>query len=254
MTNQNLCFDLHVIRVVSDGSQQHPQNNAAYNNSYNWNIHKNINYVVPEDYPYDYFDSKFFWILKETFNYMNSLWLNGEAVPHEWNQVPKDNQKKINNNNDNSSSILWIDKSDGEISQIEIKLKKDHNISIDFVETFAEAEKYIFKSKKKVESSSSVFQIVCRGYYRDEDKNPLDILKLLDFLEWRHVPVLVFTSNKVNLRNHLETQAPSMNIRGWTNRLFITTTSMHLLNRIEKNLSGKTINQTSRNDQNQHDD
>ena len=95
----------------------------------------------------------------------------------------------------------------------------------------------IYHGTKLESKPSSTFQIICRGYYRDENKNPLNLLDLLDELDIRKVPVLVYTQDKSGLQKHLENQAPSMGIRNWKQRLFITNDEQELINKLKEKIS-----------------
>ncbi|CAF4412295.1 unnamed protein product [Rotaria magnacalcarata] len=108
-----------------------------------------------------------------------------------------------------------------------------NDIKFDFYETLSSAEEHVLRLKHKIKSSSN-FQIICRGYYRDENKNPLDLLKFLNANELSHVPVVVFTKDKNGLISHLEKQAPSMDIRDWDHRLFITSSSQELITKVKE--------------------
>ncbi|CAF3580869.1 unnamed protein product [Rotaria sordida] len=86
---------------------------------------------------------------------------------------------------------------------------------------------------------SSTFHIICRGYYKDEDKNPLHLLRFLSDNSLSHVPVLVFTHDKSGLLTHLQSEAPSMAINDWKQRLFITGNHEELIKNIKEKIANK---------------
>jgi hypothetical protein len=120
------------------------------------------------------------------------------------------------------------------------QLTSDTDVKIDFCETLSEAENYILKHVDKTKSST--FQIICRGYYKHENKNPLNLLHFLNNHALYHIPVLVFTKDKSGLLTHLQHQAPSMGINDWQQRLFITKSSEKLVKKSKENMTNKHNN------------
>ncbi|CAF1245666.1 unnamed protein product [Rotaria sp. Silwood1] len=104
------------------------------------------------------------------------------------------------------------------------------------------AENYLQKTMEKIKSSSSPFQIICRGYYKSEDKNPLNLLFFLDRSHLKWVPVIVFTQDKEGLMYHLQNQAPSMSIQDWKDRLYIVNNSTDLIAKVKSNIKNKRGN------------
>ncbi|CAF4984596.1 unnamed protein product [Rotaria sp. Silwood1] len=229
MANQQLCLDAHTVKIVTEASRHRIQPNTTIHNPYDWNVDKDKAYYIPPDYAFDSFDHTFFWKSHETFNYMDSIWQQGYVVPFESNA----STKEIDND---QPSILWIDRKSSDNSKIEERLKHKQNVTIDYCETFSQGKNHLLTHRDKIKLSSR-FQIISRGYYTDEDKNPLNLLQLLNDLQLSHVPVLVFTGNKINAENKLQNQALSMNIYDWQERLFITDKSEELVKKIKDNIS-----------------
>jgi hypothetical protein len=131
--------------------------------------------------------------------------------------------------------ILWIDKKSDDIIHVMKQLTSDKSVKIDFCETLLEAENHLLRHLDKIKSSST-FQIICRCYYKHENKNPLNLLQFLNNHGLNCIPVLVFTQDKCGLLHHLENQAPSMGINDWKQRLIITDNSEKLVRRSTENM------------------
>ncbi|CAF0987127.1 unnamed protein product [Rotaria sordida] len=242
MCNMQLCYNIHIIKVACDDSSL--QRDTSILNPYDWNVDKNKRCYIPQNYPYQNFDYKFFWKLNDSFNYFISISQNGQVVPFVWKTT-----KTVNSNVEHHTAvspknevqilfILWIDKKTSENGHIEKRLKNDKNVKIDFCETLPRAEAHILKHKDKI-TLSSTFHIICRGYYKDEDKNPLHLLRFLSDNSLSHVPVLVFTHDKSGLLTHLQSEAPSMAINDWKQRLFITGNQEELIKNIKEKIANK---------------
>src|SRR6185437_9760854 len=140
------------------------------------------------------------------------------------------------------SYIFWIDKKSEENIQVMNQLTNDKGLQIDFSETFSMAKDHLQRHIQKIKSSSSKFQIICRGYYRNEDKNPLDLLRFLNNHQLEQIPVIVFTQDKQGLQNHLQSQASTMGIYDWRDRLYITEYSKELITKIKANITSNLGN------------
>ena len=140
--------------------------------------------------------------------------------------------------NDQSSkkcNILWIDEASESNGSVANYIKQTKNVEVEFFETFSQAENYLLANSTKIRVPG-MFQIITRGYHRSENKNPLDLLQILNRLRLYKVPVLVFTQDKMGLLNHLNNQASSMNTNDWRQRLFVTNNSSELLQKLEENI------------------
>jgi len=140
--------------------------------------------------------------------------------------------------NDQSSKkckILWIDEASESNGSVANYIKQTKNVEVEFFETFSQAENYLLANSTKIRVPG-IFQIITRGYHRSENKNPLDLLQILNRLRLYKVPVLVFTQDKMGLLNHLNNQASSMNTNDWRQRLFVTNNSSELLQKLEENI------------------
>ncbi|CAF0874527.1 unnamed protein product [Rotaria sp. Silwood1] len=248
MCNPQLCCDLYAIKMVYDEFVH--EKDTSILNRYDWNVDKDKRYYIPPNYPYQCFDYKFFWNLNDTFNYFTQISQNGQIVPFIWRSI-----KTVDNNIENhkagsskterpTSFILWIDKKNHENAHIEKRLRSEKNVKIDFYEALSRAEAHMLKYKHKIKLSST-FQIICHGYYKEENKNPLNILSFLNDNSLSHVPVLVFTNDKVDLQTRLQSQAPSMGINDWKQRLFITGNHEELIKKIKETIADKSSDNKS---------
>ncbi|CAF2935817.1 unnamed protein product [Rotaria sp. Silwood2] len=232
MTDQQRCQDLHSIKVVADDSHRRRQQpNNIINNTWTWNNYKDVKFYIPQNYNYNFFDYTFFWNLNNTFDYFGS-----NASTAQTTQSGPDRAATAASSD--SPRILWIDKKNNDSSNVEKQLSGDKHVKIDFFEKFSQAEDHLLRNKDKIKSSSKL-QIICRGYYKDENKNPLNLLHLLNQHNLKYVPILVFTQDKSGLNHHLQKQAPSMGIDDWKQRLFITSSSEELVTKIKENISNK---------------
>ncbi|CAF1229595.1 unnamed protein product [Adineta ricciae] len=231
------CQDLHAIKIVENGQYKH--NDIDILNPYHWSIDSNKKFFIPTDYLHHDIGYKFFWKLDDTFNYFNSVWNNTQLENFQWNKIfPKTHsqpKKLAIQNAQTKSFVLWIDKKTHEQAQIEQKMDNQH-IHFNFCETMSKAEHHLLTHAKKIKTSSS-FQIICRGYYKDENKNPLDLLKFLHHHHLHRVPVTVFTQDIDGLKMHLQHQASSMDVHDWKRWLFITNSSQELINHMKQNIT-----------------
>ncbi|CAF3651357.1 unnamed protein product [Rotaria socialis] len=131
--------------------------------------------------------------------------------------------------------ILWIDKKDGENDIIAKHLESNGHIHIEFFETFSSLQNYLQKSTRPIKSSP--FQIISRGYYKNEDKNPLDLLLFLNQNDLKHVPVIVFTKDKSGLETRLASQGSSKGVYDWKDRLCIITNPKELIAKCKSNIA-----------------
>ncbi|CAF3819465.1 unnamed protein product [Rotaria magnacalcarata] len=231
MCNKDLCQDLHTIQLVDNGTARLRTTDVV--NPYNWSDHKHKPYYIPPNYPYQDFDFTFFWKLNDTFNYFANMWSQETTVPPVWGPLPTDDIVRsdrtpvLPKNEVQMSFILWIDKHNIANTHIEQRLTIDRDVKVDFCETYTRGEAHISRLRERIRSSST-FQIICRGYYKEENKNPLNLLQFLNSNGLSHIPVIVFTQDKSSLTNHLERQAPVMGLHDWQQRLFITNSSEEL--------------------------
>ncbi|CAF4977297.1 unnamed protein product, partial [Rotaria sp. Silwood1] len=143
-----------------------------------------------------------------------------------------------NNNTDYYAESNYVDPSNSYNSYEDPNYSGNYYSDYGFQEPVVYAEDYLSRKKDEIKSSSKL-QIICRGFYKDENKNPLNLLFLLNQHRLKHVPVLVFTQDKAGLQHHLQNQAPSMDLNDWKQRLFITSSSEELLTKIKQNISNK---------------
>ncbi|CAF4520062.1 unnamed protein product [Rotaria socialis] len=237
MCNPSMCTDLHCIKLIHDEPGRRETTNVV--NPYVWNVDKDKSYYIPPNYTYPNFDYTFFWKLNDNFNYFNSIWIGGHAVPFVWGKPQTDHSNYPDRTIVAPTTeaqmlfVLWIDKKNIENTHIVNKLTSEKNVTVDFRETYSSGEAHISTIKNKIKSPST-FLIICRGHYKDENKNPLNLLRFLNYNSLRHVPVIVFTQDKNGLQNHFHNQASSMDTRDWQQRLFITSSSDELIMEVKK--------------------
>ncbi|CAF3912106.1 unnamed protein product, partial [Rotaria magnacalcarata] len=242
MCDTRMCSDLHSIRLIHDEPGRREITNIV--NPYNWNVDKDKSYYIPPNYTYPDFNYTFFWNLNDNFNYFNSIWKDGRVVPLVWGTSQTDQSNSSDRTIVTPTAeaqmlfVLWIDKESIENTHFVSKLTSEKDVRVDFRETYSSGEAYISAIKNKIKSPSS-FLIICRGYYREENKNPLNLLRFLNYNNLRHVPVIVFTQDKNGLLSHFHNQASSMDTRDWQQRLFITSSSAELITEVKKRRNHK---------------
>ena len=136
------------------------------------------------------------------------------------------------------SYILWMDSEKEEIAQMTKHLGNDPRVRLVFQETFALSTDYLLKNLEKIKSlpKSSIFQIICRGYYASEKKNAIDLLTFLNHHQLEYIPIVVITGDKPGVLDHFKHQAPSMGIHDWRSRIYVTNNSSDLITKINANL------------------
>ncbi|CAF3509485.1 unnamed protein product [Rotaria socialis] len=242
MTNPQLCHDLHCIRLVEDTQDRRRTTNIV--NPYDWNVDKNKKYYIPSDYTFPDFDFTFFWKVNDHFNYFKNISTDGEMVPFIWAQSNVDSDKHRSHKRETTRDeeravfVLWIDKKSTENTHVMEKFTSGTNITVDFRETYSSAEAHLSKIKDRIQSSSN-FLIICRGFYKYENKNPLNLLRFLNDNGLDYVPVIVFTQDKDGLLHHFKSQASSIGVRDWEHRLFITSSSEELITKIKEKIHHK---------------
>lgn len=239
MANPQHCRDLHVIKMVEDDADRRGRTNVV--NPYDWNVDKDKYYYIPPQYFYPDFDYTFFWKLHDNFNYFKFINVNGQVAPFVWkspgNRTNDRNNEapSVSTNRENKRSfILWMDRKSNDINRIEQQLNRNSDVRIDFADTYTHAEEHLLRNKNKINKPSSKFLIICRGFYREENKNPIDLLQFLDRHGLSHIPVIAFTQDKSGLMGHLERQASSMRLNDWRQRVFVTSSSEELIRKVQE--------------------
>ncbi|CAF4963502.1 unnamed protein product [Rotaria magnacalcarata] len=139
----------------------------------------------------------------------------------------------------NKSYILWIDKKIGDNGFIANQLTSNSQIHIDFCETLAAAQNHVERNLNKIKSSSSIFQVICRGYYKREHKNALDLLFFLNRNQLKHIPAIIFTHDKEGLIKHLDYEASQVGLVEWRERFYITSDTKKLIKKCRCNIAQK---------------
>lgn len=230
MSNPGLCLDLHTIKVVTERSNQPKEQDIKIVNQYDWTKNVNKSLCIPSDYKADYFNNEFFWKLNEQFNYMHDMQVHDKAQSNILDQFVQEGYN-------DKSFILWIDEKNQDNALIEKHLKAKKNIIIDFCITYIHAIRHLMRYKNKIKSSTSMFQIISRGYYANVNKNPLNLLQLLDDYQLSHIPILVYTRHKLDVENRFQNQAPSIGIHDWKKNMFITDKPDELIMKVLKNIN-----------------
>ncbi|CAF3410998.1 unnamed protein product [Rotaria socialis] len=232
MSNPKHCFDMYTIKTISGNS---PRSDKATRYVSHGTDVSNTNILV-NDFP-DATDMKLFWNTKNTTTWTSESY---HKVAH--SSIKQSSEAIITGN----SRVLWIDRESEENNRLMKKISIEACTAVEFCERFSSLEQYLQQHSQEASSSSSAFQIICRGYYKNEDKNPLDVLLLLDRYELGHVPVTVFTQDKEGLMNHLRNEAFSKGISAWKDRLHVARYGTDLINRIVSN-NKKTSSNHNRN-------
>ena len=128
--------------------------------------------------------------------------------------------------------ILWIDVKSSEHVQIARKLEEKGNVQVDFAETYAQGERYLTERRAQIQSSTR-FLIICRGYFRNENKNALNLLQFLDKNHLAMYSIIIFTSDKDGLSSKFDEQAPDMGLYGWKRRLQVTNETSDFMDKLE---------------------
>ncbi|CAF1252449.1 unnamed protein product [Rotaria sp. Silwood1] len=268
MSNPKYCSDLHTIKTISEVSRHRKelqiqntniQNTQTKHHGYALGhvtsptscINKDVSVVDDDDDDdddeSDYYKDNKFWKTERS-EYIGNVVVKSQEIHHKNNHghaaSPKQFRPYIERipqiNNSSKSFILWIDKKNADNSDVANQLISDGKIHVDFRDTFAMAQDHIRQILNKIRSPSTAFQIVCRGYYKQENKNPFDLLLFLNKNNLKHIRVLVFTNDKQGLINHLEYQAPSVGLLDWKDRLYITSDSKKLITKCRSNIEKKT--------------
>lgn len=241
MSNPDLCTDLYTIKTISS-SNDHAKSNQSRKHSY---TDIDTNNILSNDFPDD-FDVKQFWDTAQNGNFAYSSWKSVEKQSFTWTsgQVKQTFHKSVEKSSIKSTleqaRVLWIDKKTDEILEMVKRLSHEIHVEVEFCEKFSYVESYFKKNIEYFTSSSLPFQIICRGYYKYEDKNPLDLLCLLNSYNLQHIPVTVFTNDKEGLIGHLKSQAPSKGTNDWKSRLYIVRHRTDLIDNVKANIKHGT--------------
>lgn len=221
MCNKKLCRDLHVIRLANNEPKQCKNKNIT--NSHTSSTYKDDPNDSPSKYSYQYLNDTSCWKIDDSLDYLNYILQDGKVLPQRsmaTNSKSRTEQHSLAQTKSPGvkfSIILWIDEKNPANAKVEEYLITDATVKVDFCPVLSKAEEKILKHIDQIRSSST-FQIICRGYYKDEDKNPLNLLQFLNHHHLRHIPVLVFTQDKLGLSSHLENQAVKIGIEDWKSR------------------------------------
>ena len=210
MCDKELCYNLHAIKTITDDS-----------------LHRNLKEAPNSTVPY--VDDQHFWRQDDPHDYYHSIWHDKASE-----QASRKSDSPI-------SYILWMDSDKEELSRMTKHLGSDPRVHITFQETFALATHYLLQNIDKIKSlpESSIFQIICRGYYASEDKNALHLLLFLNHHHLQYVPIVVITADKPGVLHHFRNQASSMGIQDWRSRIYVTDNSADLITKINANLIDK---------------
>lgn len=227
MANPKRCQDLHSIRAVTGESHSEPD--RKINNPFDWNSEKKNVDNVPPDYPYPDFHYKYFWQYHNVFNYFNALFHNGHVIPFVWGMMGEGEQP-----NSSSKLVVYIDqKHEGMIWVKKEILSYDKSIRFESCETMKKAEDFLSKNKNSFRSLSH-FQIITRGFYKDENKNALNLLDFLITNRITNAQVFVYTQHIQGVEQYFEKQAASFHLPDWRRKLIIVDDAEELVENMKK--------------------
>ena len=262
MSNPHYCKDLHVIKAASVKPRRPQKCGASHHVQSEYKVHERAidqessdsdsdsndvsdgtEFLRPHDMhhnnracepttdPDDSCNGTEYWGLDDTYNY----YLGYESATGPDTSVLKEKCEELKNQF--TSCILWIDAKSNLTEIVEKKLTITDKTKIDFRQTFIQGIDYLVQNRPKIESS--MYQIVCRAYYRDEHKNALDLLDLLIDLRLDYLPILIMTKNKAKVESHMNTQAPTMDLHNWKELVFITDDIDELYKKLKDNIANK---------------
>ena len=191
----------------------------------------------------DFYDDTSFWNQDISYPNYNIGWKTEYLESYEFSAGASQRgyfERVTRGNSTGKSYILWIDQKSEENARIAEQLTSDQGIQVDFAETFSRGLNHLQQHRDKIKSPSSTFQVICRGYYRSENKNPMDLLAFLNHHHLKHIRVIVFTQDEHGLQGHLKQQGPSMNIHDWRDRLYITNDSRNLVTKCKSNTAPRS--------------
>lgn len=163
MSNPKYCTDICVIKQLTNKLSHTPKHGASNSNE---------SHDEDLDVP---FDSTQFWKQKEVYNYYTGSELTND--PNDFTVKKKYNGIVCAV----APFIIWIDTKTDLKNVIERQLETTHKVEFEFCQTFSQATDYMLQYDNQIRSS--MYQIVCRSYYPNENKNSLDLLDLLTDLQ-----------------------------------------------------------------------
>lgn len=235
-----MCQDLHTIKMFND--EPYYRRKEGSESLYGLDIGKGNDSDIPPNYCYPDFDFTFFWKLNDVLHYFKYIWKNGQAIPmalsdpSETDNKGVDDHKISRNNRVKFQSVVWIDNRNNGNEKFAQKLR-DIDLDVQFCETFRDGIEHIQRIMFKIKSC----QIICRGYYADEKRNPLNLLAFLNEHSLYDISVIVFTKDEPGLMYNLKKQAPSMEIFDWQQRLHITSNPDELFRKIKEKAEDEFI-------------
>lgn len=232
MSNPVYCQDSHVVKEIMNVSQDASKPVQNVPNPYDWETHKTQYHFTPISFDFGNIDYRWFW---KNFNYMHNLtWVFGSPPPSlaETQRTTAIERVSQRSHFAKKFFILWIDVKTPQHLQLARKLEEKGNVQVDFAETYAKGEKYLSERKAKIQSWNR-FLIICRGYFREENKNALNLLQCLDNNHLAMYSVIIFTRDKDGLMAKFDEQAPQMGLYGWRRRLQVTNQSKDFMEKLE---------------------
>ncbi|CAF0766498.1 unnamed protein product [Didymodactylos carnosus] len=220
MTNPKLCLEAHAVRAVRRDEPQTVQSNTL---PYPITDPVWTGTSAPPFLPT--LPANWGWSSMDTTDIYG--WDKNKANTNYSIETTKREETEKQPQTSNDPHILWIDnESEDPLCR---HLKAESGVNIAFCETIAMAEEYLSKNIQYIKNCRS-FQIVCRGYYKSENKNPLNILHLVDKNRIScSTPILVYTRDKSGVEKWLA-QSPT---QAWRQRLFITDSAEAAFNHIK---------------------
>ena len=232
MTNEDICFDRFAVKSVSKGQRRQAEERVDYSPHLDYQLLWTTTTT-------DNYDPTAFWYDQ---SYLTDLHFDENAVDWELTsgqiffgsrapmttvcRVSRDERRK------EKLRVLWIDRRTNENDQLAKAMTKRFDLRLDFAETFADAEKYLQENKESLRSSFR-FVIICRGYFPEEKKNPMDLHETLLRLKLGRIPILVYTNDVTGLKQHLDQQSKAMKFARWKDRFEMTNDRDQLVSKVK---------------------
>lgn len=193
----------------------------------------------PPTTQFDYYDETAFWyddsyLIDLT---TNSDWIEDENLSEEIffgcpsEQLTLIRTTKCERQKD-QFRIVWIDRRTNENSHLANLIDQQFDVKWNFIEKYSLGEKFLFENKENLRSTFR-FLIICRGFYSDENKSPIDLHFYLLQLKLGRLPILIYTTNKTTLNQHFDKQSNERNLSQWKNRFEIVDDQRDFLSKVK---------------------
>ena len=239
---------MHAIKTVSNDDSNRRRAHHSTPNTYDWFKHGNgHSSIIPPNFGDDSFSNTWFWKMSDPHDFFRqqgnmssksffTFQTTSSSHTYQHGHAEKIPKGKSSPNNA-TTYILWIDARTSENAHRAQPFISKPGFKIDFQETMSMAEAHLLRHREKIRSPSSQFQIICRGYYKSENKNALNLIDFLNKHQLTHIPIHVYTQDKQGVFNIMQQQAPSMGINDWKQRVRIVEDPEELSQNIRKKMN-----------------